>query len=50
MWAEDEGGDEIEAALRLLMEIDLDGKIITLDAKLTQRKIVNHIGKKEEIT
>ena len=42
-----EGGDEIEAALRLLMEIDLDGKIITLDAKLTQKKIVNHIVEEE---
>jgi len=38
-----EGGDEIEAAMRVLMEIDLDGKIITLDAKLTQREILNHI-------
>ena len=38
-----ESGDEIEAAMRLLMEIDPTDKVVTLDAKLTQREIVNYI-------
>jgi len=41
-----EGGDLITAALALLSELPLEGKLVSLDAQLMQRKVVKTIVEK----